>query len=295
MIDIRDRQVLEKLMQVEHWEEGRSLRAIERNHGLTKTSLVQWCCRHGIPYRSRIDSLRAFNATEEGRKNRPRGENHKWYGMRKETSELMQRHSERMTNANPATDYVTMAKMSAGRAIYLRENPTTREQMVLNLLPLGTTPGMIFQYPVGIYIIDFAFPGCRVGLEIDGSSHNRSERIAHDAIRNQALIEEGWILLRHAISLWAPHPKGWNLSRVGHILEALVPDLHLIYPEPSSRRSQYGVLISCQEYPTGIRVYTPNDPRLCQLAHRIRHAAPAALMREDEHANLDISNIEHAL
>jgi very-short-patch-repair endonuclease len=295
MIDFRNREVLNKLIQVEHWEQGRSLRAIERHYGMTKTILSWWCRRHEIPVRTRSQSIIAYAATDEGKANRPRGEHHWCYGLRKETSAFMQRHSERMTRANPATDYAIMTQMSAGRALYLRQNPTAREQMVMDLLPLDTMPDMIFQYPVGIYILDFAFPAYHVALEIDGTTHRRADRIAHDTIRTQALIEAGWILLRHEIALKARHPKGWDLTRVGQILETLIPDLQLVYPEPPDRRSKYGVLVCCQEYPAGIRAYNPHDPRLIALAHRIRHTTPAPAMREDQHASPHSRNIEQSL
>jgi very-short-patch-repair endonuclease len=208
--------------------------------------------------------------------------------MRKETSPFFQRHSDRMAEHNPATDYATMARMSAGRARYLGENPTKREQYLLTLLSPQRIPGLRFQYPVGIYIFDFAWPVYRVGLEIDGTTHSRAERITHDTIRTDTLIREGWTIVRHAMTFYAKHPKGLCLYRLGSILQTLIPNLQLIYPEPPAIRSQYRVFISSPEYPSGIRVKSSDDPRLDILRHRFSHTTPTPTMSHDTHADVNI-------
>ncbi|WP_328813668.1 type IV toxin-antitoxin system AbiEi family antitoxin domain-containing protein [Rhodococcus sp. NBC_00297] len=47
------------------------------------------------------------------------------------------------------------------------------------------------------YVIDVAFVDRRVAIEIDGWAYHRTaERMAHDAVRQNALVNDGWTILR---------------------------------------------------------------------------------------------------
>src|ERR1043166_691684 len=291
MINLRDKAIVEDLIKAEHWEQGRSLRAIEKRHGITTSLLVHWCKRHGILFRSQFDSLRVYKQTAEGRAKQPRGEQHWAHGRRKESDPFFAKHSQRMSIANPATDYTIMTRMMAGRAGYLRKHPTPAEQRILETWPACQAGGMVFQYPLGIYILDFAFPPMKVALEIDGLTHLRKSRHAHDIIRTAMLIQEGWTLIRHQMVCRLKHPRGMNLHRVERILAALVPDFQISSPLPSMRQSHYGVLICCQEYPAGVRIYTPDDPRFIALVHRLHDASPPSSMGHHAIPRDNISNV----
>jgi very-short-patch-repair endonuclease len=53
------------------------------------------------------------------------------------------------------------------------------------------------QYSVGTYSLDFAFPGKKIDLEIDGEQHYVDPRIVeHDKKRTQFLEENGWKIIR---------------------------------------------------------------------------------------------------
>ncbi|MFC7956565.1 type IV toxin-antitoxin system AbiEi family antitoxin domain-containing protein [Rhodococcoides kroppenstedtii] len=47
------------------------------------------------------------------------------------------------------------------------------------------------------YVLDVAFPRHRVAIEIDGWAYHRTpQRAAHDAVRQNALVNDGWTVLR---------------------------------------------------------------------------------------------------
>lgn len=82
----------------------------------------------------------------------------------------------------------------------LRKEATEAE---LALLPYAhrVSWGMVFQHPVaGIercgYVLDFAIPRKRIGIEVDGTSHFSDKAIAKDEIRSANLNRAGWIILR---------------------------------------------------------------------------------------------------
>jgi very-short-patch-repair endonuclease len=57
--------------------------------------------------------------------------------------------------------------------------------------------GLISQYPVGRYRIDFALPTIKFGIELDGfHSHSSTEDIASDRYRERQLMRAGWTIIR---------------------------------------------------------------------------------------------------
>jgi very-short-patch-repair endonuclease len=57
--------------------------------------------------------------------------------------------------------------------------------------------GLVPQYKVGRYYIDFALPRRKIGIELDGwASHSSTTSIAHDRFRQRRLEEAGWHIIR---------------------------------------------------------------------------------------------------
>ena len=52
------------------------------------------------------------------------------------------------------------------------------------------------QYSVGQYVIDFYSPEVKLGIEIDGESHTRTQNIEYDRLREAAIKEIGINFLR---------------------------------------------------------------------------------------------------
>lgn len=97
-------------------------------------------------------------------------------------------------------------------------------------LPLGTHPENLAalrlhqwghrpspQHRVGRYRIDFAFPGVKVAIEVDGPHHHRPDVAHRDALRDAELRAKGWVVLRVNTG---PHFEE-QLSRVSALLHSL--------------------------------------------------------------------------
>lgn len=57
--------------------------------------------------------------------------------------------------------------------------------------------GLVQQYQVGRYRIDFALPKLKIGIELDGyQSHSSTISIAHDRARQRDLEAQGWYIIR---------------------------------------------------------------------------------------------------
>jgi very-short-patch-repair endonuclease len=50
------------------------------------------------------------------------------------------------------------------------------------------------QHPIGPYIVDFASPGCKLAIELDGGQHSLHEE--EDAARTDELARRGYRVIR---------------------------------------------------------------------------------------------------
>src|SRR5437762_1242228 len=98
--NLRSKTVVASIVKQHHWRAGKSIRSIEREMGLGKTTLANWCKRHEIAVRTKVAQIAISHKTIRRR----RGKDHWAWGMRKETSEFFQRQSSRMSSANPSRD-----------------------------------------------------------------------------------------------------------------------------------------------------------------------------------------------
>ena len=86
------------------------------------------------------------------------------------------------------------------RARVLRREMTPPERRLWQRLRGGAL-GVAFrrQHPVAPYILDFACVGARVAIEVDGAMHGRPEGVARDAVRDAALVRDGWVVVRFRV------------------------------------------------------------------------------------------------
>jgi very-short-patch-repair endonuclease len=77
----------------------------------------------------------------------------------------------------------------------MRFAPTRAEEWLWRRLS-GSKAGFAFrrQLVIGEYIVDFACTKVRLVVEVDGAYHE--QRARHDAARDRALNELGWVVVR---------------------------------------------------------------------------------------------------
>ncbi|KQY75185.1 endonuclease domain-containing protein [Brevundimonas sp. Root1423] len=92
------------------------------------------------------------------------------------------------------------ALLTIERARELRRRMTPPEARLWVCLRGKRLAGLKFrrQHPIGPYVLDFYCAAAKLAVEVDGSSHERSEQIAHDARRTAWLREQGVRIVRLA-------------------------------------------------------------------------------------------------
>ena len=86
---------------------------------------------------------------------------------------------------------------SVRRARRLRRTMSLPEVLLWQMLR-GSPSGLKFrrQHPTGLYDLDFYCSDARLAIEVDGEAHERGDRPARDAMRDQWLQEKGIETLR---------------------------------------------------------------------------------------------------
>src|SRR6266480_3927234 len=234
---------VEHLIAERHWRGGESIRSIERSIGIGKTTLSGSVKRFGIKIRTRKEQIAITNRAAEVVAKRS-GDRHWAWGKRKESDAWARAASERMSGSrNPA--HHSMEKMARGRALTWRAVPTKCERFLATLFT-KSGDSFVFQHAVGRFVLDFAWPAYRVGLEID-STKRGARRKAKALIRDRFLVEQGWKIIRasneHAV-------RPWHLFTV---LKQFVRQLKAVSAKPPGTR-QYRVLVRDAQYPAGRKV-----------------------------------------
>ncbi len=77
----------------------------------------------------------------------------------------------------------------------LRRAATDAEQVMwLALRELPTEHRFRRQHPIGSHVVDFACPGCKLAIELDGGQHAQQEQ--QDAARTLEIGRRGYRLIR---------------------------------------------------------------------------------------------------
>ncbi|MXO90173.1 DUF559 domain-containing protein [Altererythrobacter aquaemixtae] len=105
----------------------------------------------------------------------------------------------------------------------LRSNATDAERVLWSHLRASQLGGVKFtrQFPIGIYIVDFACRSLRLAIECDGGQHSESKT---DAARSAAIEDHGYQVIRF-----------WNhdiLENTDGVLEAILEEIALARNEP---------------------------------------------------------------
>lgn len=82
------------------------------------------------------------------------------------------------------------------------------ERLTVQLLRSAGITGWHSNFPVGRYIVDFAFPKQRVAIEIDGwAFHSDHTAFQNDRVRQNRLALQGWQVLRFTWLDLTQHPQ----------------------------------------------------------------------------------------
>lgn len=75
--------------------------------------------------------------------------------------------------------------------------PSYAEKYIIELLREEfNSLNYIRELKVGKWFIDFAFENLKIALEIDGKQHNLPERKISDALKDDFLVSQGWVVHR---------------------------------------------------------------------------------------------------
>jgi len=91
-----------------------------------------------------------------------------------------------------------ISKRLRANARTLRSGMTDAEKVLWRAQKAHRLEGISFrrQMPIEGYIVDFAAPGHRIVVEVDGSQHGDEPGLKSDQVRDQRLRELGWTVLR---------------------------------------------------------------------------------------------------
>ncbi len=125
-----------------------------------------------------------------------------------------------------------------------RSIPTRAEDLLWQQVRAGRFHGYKFkrQVPIASYIVDFLCPEARVIVELDGVSHDRPERRAHDERRHVFLRSQGFRVLRFSNDLMLGNGN-LVLDTVRQAIEAELgpsPGLLRRPPAPAKGRGKEG-------------------------------------------------------
>lgn len=94
------------------------------------------------------------------------------------------------------------------------------ERLLVAMLREDRLVGWECGFPVEGYLVDIAFPSTGVAIEVDGWAwHMDAERAAADKRRQNALVRQGWTVLRYTWHDLQDRPHG-VLAEIGHAIRS---------------------------------------------------------------------------
>lgn len=235
-IDLSQPQIVADLIQRKHWENGASLRELERELKLSNGLLSRWCIEHQIPVRDKVTQIRT-----SPRERIVRGPDHWAWGRRKESDSWAVRHSEQMLRDNPTRREDVRAEM-ANKCAERGRRQLTPVEMYFDGLLRCCGIGVVAQHPILGYVLDFAFPDYKVAIELDGKGHRDPDRRIRDEKRDKAIAKEGWVIFR--VSNYIVSAPGKLLG----IAQQFIPELQIPSNLPTSRGKHRVFVRNAQDF-----------------------------------------------
>ncbi|HEY5842042.1 MAG TPA: DUF559 domain-containing protein, partial [Mycobacterium sp.] len=82
------------------------------------------------------------------------------------------------------------------------------ERLLIKQLKNAGITGWVANCPVGPYVVDIAFRGRKIAIEVDGFAfHTDAEVFQHDRNRQNYLVLNGWQILRFTWQDLVEHPE----------------------------------------------------------------------------------------
>jgi Uncharacterized protein conserved in bacteria len=111
---------------------------------------------------------------------------------------------------------------SAGRMLVAAadRSASVAERLLVRMLRESGATGWNCGFPAAGYSIDVAFPAARVAIEVDGWAwHMDAERTHADKRRQNALVRQGWTILRYTWHDLTGRPRS-VLAEIAHEVDA---------------------------------------------------------------------------
>lgn len=233
-----ERGYVEHIVFTEHWGKGKSIRLIERENGIGPSTLNNWCRIHGIPIKSKAQSIRDNTKYVP----KPTGDEH-WSKKKPDRHvELCQESSDRMKTHNPMRSVKNRIKCRISQRAAFIKNPTEHEALFASILrSIGADFTM--QEIVCTFLVDFLIAG-KVVVELDGRGH--ASRKAKDAIRDKLICDAGFNVMRVAQDgLWDKRrfPETIKPIKLLNVIKKYIPKLNISDIDPSFSHGQYRVVV----------------------------------------------------
>jgi very-short-patch-repair endonuclease len=107
---------------------------------------------------------------------------------------------------------------AAGRMLVAAadRSASVAERLLVRMLRESGAAGWHCGFPVGGYAVDIAFPAARVAVEVDGWAwHMDAKRAQEDKRRQNALVRQGWTILRYTWHDLTGRPRS-VLAEIAH-------------------------------------------------------------------------------
>ena len=98
------------------------------------------------------------------------------------------------------------------------------EEIFEKLLAVHKVSGWIYNYRLGTYIFDFAFPDIKLDIEIDGSHHKQQRMLEHDHRRDEYSKSQGWTVKRYEAKLVKDKSSHYSIiEEIKQLIQDLTP------------------------------------------------------------------------
>jgi very-short-patch-repair endonuclease len=199
---------LEEWLREKYWEEEWPTTKLSKELGIQRKTLHNWMNQFGIKRRNFTEDMnrRYKNMSSEQKKQVTRAANEKvrkygqpkkrgktpaWVNSNKREEVARKISESKKGNKNPMTNEKFREKASKSLVDDFRKRNLEQEKVVCDYLD-SKDVDYVFQYPVGRFVCDFAFPKESLIIEIDSIDKWGKEKWRKSKTRDLYLENRGW-------------------------------------------------------------------------------------------------------